>query len=775
MHTYTIHINGLVQGVGFRPHVYRIAKELKLNGWVNNNCDGVHIQVNAQKQDADFFLDRIIKEAPSHSIITNTSIHLSRDFQYVDFAIQESNNQTAPNVLITPDFAVCEECKKEIESSTNKRHSYPFTTCLKCGPRYSIVKTLPYDRQNTTMQNLHMCLSCEKEYFNVQDRRYYSQTNSCPECAIPMHLFNSGNTCINHDNEEILNTLINGINAGKIIAVKNTGGYLLICDATNEESIQTLRLHKRRPSKPLAVLYPSIQMILQDVVLRPIEIEALESTVAPIVLCKLNHKTKSGIVTNIVAPNLDKLGVMLPSSSLLYILSSKIGKPLIATSGNISGSPIIYKDVDALENLFDIADLVLTYDREIVAPQDDSVIMFTEKEQKIIIRRSRGLAPNYFPNSFENKERILATGGELKSAFALSHHQNLYISQFLGDQSNVESQEAYAHTFKHFQKLFKSLPEVVLTDMHPNYFVSNAGKEIAATLNIPTYSIQHHKAHFASVLAENNLLKQSEHVLGFIWDGTGYGEDGQIWGSELFSYNEGAMSRVAHLKYFPILLGDKMSKEPRLSALSLLSMIGKKELVKKQFSDIEWAYYQTLLEQPANITTSSMGRFLDGIACMLGVNCKSSFEGEAVMQLEALARNSYPHKAYYSFVIHNNIIDWKEFVSELLLDLSSNKEKDFMARKVINALAELVYMLSDQSHCKTLAFSGGVFQNALLVDSIIGLNTSSRKLYFQKQLSPNDEGISLGQMAYYINEKNRLGSMIQSIPISNNKKQLETI
>ena len=421
MHTYTIHISGLVQGVGFRPHVYRIAKELDLKGWVNNSSDGVHILVNADKQNAEYFLERIIKEAPSNAIITHTAIQHTKDQKHIEFTIQESSNDVFPNVLVTPDYAICETCKKEIDTASNKRNKYPFTTCIHCGPRYSIVEKLPYDRCHTTMHKIQMCLSCEHEYYNVEDQRYYSQTNSCPECAIPMHLFNTSNTCIDHNNETILATLIQAINAGKIVAIKNTGGYLLVCDATNENSIQTLRLHKRRPSKPLAVLYPSIQMIQEDVVLRTIEFSALESTVAPIVLCKLNTKSKSGIATNEIAPNLDKLGVMLPSSSLLYILSTQLNKPLIATSGNISGAPIIYKDVDALENLFDIAELVLTYDRDIVVPQDDSVIMFTEKEQQIILRRSRGLAPNYFPTTLKsNKECILATGGELKSAFAFS-------------------------------------------------------------------------------------------------------------------------------------------------------------------------------------------------------------------------------------------------------------------------------------------------------------------------------------------------------------------
>ncbi len=775
MHTYTIHINGLVQGVGFRPHVYRIAKDLNIKGWVNNSCDGVHIQINADKKEAEAFLERIIKEAPLNAIITHTSIQHSKDYKHIDFTIQESSNNVIPNVLVTPDYAICEDCKKEIDTTSNKRHAYPFTTCLQCGPRYSIVESLPYDRHHTTMHGLQMCLSCEQEYYNIQDRRHFSQTNSCPECTIPMHLFNSSNTCINHNNETIINALIQAINKGKIIAVKNTGGYLLVCDATNQEAIQTLRLHKRRPSKPLAVLYPNIEMMGGDIILRPIEVDALLSTVAPIVLCKLNTKPKSGIVINDIAPNLDKLGVMLPSSSLLYILSTQLNKPLIATSGNLSGSPIIYKDVDALENLFDIADLVLTYDRAIVSPQDDSVILFTEKEQQIILRRSRGLAPNYFPVAFEtNNESILATGGELKSAFAFSHQKNLYISQFLGDQTNLESQEAFANTFKHFQKLFKSLPEIVLIDKHPNYFVSNAGKEIANTLNLSTFSIQHHKAHFASVLAEHHLLNQKEKVLGFIWDGTGYGEDGQIWGSELFSYYEGTMNRMAHLKYFPILLGDKMSKEPRLSALSLLSKIDKRDFVKKQFTDIEWNYYQQLLEENELIQTCSMGRFMDAIACIIGINSKSSFEGEAPMQLEALARNSYPHKAYYSFIVKNNIIEWEEFVNELLLDIAANKEKDFIARKVINGLVELIYLLSDQYKCNSLAFSGGVFQNALLVDTIIGLNISQRKLYFHKHVSPNDEGISLGQMAYYVNEKKIFKDFSLLNALSNNEQQLVT-
>lgn len=762
MHTFYIHIKGLVQGVGFRPHVYRVAQAMHLKGWVNNGSSGVHIEINATKEIATSFLNSIIAKAPQNAIITSSQLKETTLKQFVDFNIHSSDNLNIPELLIPPDFSICPNCKTEIDNAKNKRYQYAFTTCLECGPRYSIIENLPYDRAHTSMKKLAMCFSCEQEYHNVEDSRHYSQTNSCPECAIKMHLFNSPNSCLEHKSEIIFPIIEQAIKAGKTVAVKNTGGYLLLCDATNKAAIEALRKKKKRPTKPLAILYPNETMAACDVRIRPEESKELNSIVAPIVLCSVSTKPNSGLQYDLIAPNLDKLGVLLPNSPLLYLISTSINKPLVATSGNISGAPIIYKDVDALENLFEVADLVLTYDREIVAPQDDSVIQFTEQGQKIILRRSRGLAPNYFPNPFEEfNETILATGGELKSTFAFALKNHLYISQFLGDQSHLESQEAYAATFKHFQKLFKTLPTKILVDLHPNYFVSAAGKEIAEKLNVPTVAIQHHKAHFAGVLAENGLMNKQQSILGFIWDGTGYGEDGQIWGSEVFSYKEGYFSRLTHLEYFPILLGDKMSKEPRLSALSLLKQIEQENHVKKLFSAQEWQYYQQVLSQPAGISTSSMGRFLDGVAFVIGLQSKTSFEGEAVMQLEASARNSYPHKAYYSFDITSNTIVWKGFLKELLLDISTYKEQDFIARKVINSLVELVVQLSNKLGVCQLAFSGGVFQNALLVDLLIERMQNIKPLYFQKQVSPNDEGIALGQLAYYLNEKQVLNKSKQ--------------
>jgi len=752
MLTFYIHINGLVQGVGFRPHVCKIAKAMGITGWVKNNTDGVQITINATMQVAEIFLEQVVSTAPPNAIITNTNIRNIEDHEFLDFKIEMSENSNTPNVLIPPDYAICLDCKKEIDNGLDKRYAYAFTSCVACGPRYSIIKNLPYDRQSTTMQHQHMCIDCEKEYNDIENRRHHSEINSCPSCSIPMHLFNSTNTCLSHESSVIIDTITNAILAGDTVAVKNTGGYLLLCDATSEKAIELLRTKKIRPSKPFAVLYPNIEMAMEDVYINSEEKLALESVIAPIVLCKI--KQTDSIATKLIAPLLDKLGVMLPSSALLYIIATKLNRPIIATSANMSGSPIIYKDIDALEYLFEFASLVLIYDREIITPQDDSVLQYTEKGQRIILRRSRGLAPNYFPNNFgENNENLFATGGELKSAFAFTNSKQLYISQFLGDQSNLVSQEAFTQTYAHLLKMFREMPQTILVDAHPNYFVSEMGNSIANNLQIPVIPIQHHKAHFASVLAENNLLSAKQNILGFIWDGTGFGDDKQIWGSELLNYKEGFFSRISHLEYFPVLVGDKMSKEPRLSALSLLKQINEDIIIKEMFTSQEWDYYQKVLKQPATIQTSSMGRFLDGLACLLGIENKTSYEGEAVMQLEAMARSSKPHQSHYDFIIHENSINWQPFLFALIFDINLGRDKSFIARKIFNSLVELIIQISNYNGICQLAFSGGVFQNALLVDTLIERAGRTKTLFFHKNISPNDEGISLGQIAYYLNQK----------------------
>ncbi len=752
-HTFHIHINGIVQGVGFRPYVCKLAAEMGITGYVNNAANGLFIEMNADADQGLNFYHQLIFYPPPNALISSHSFHLAATKQFTGFTIQQSSNHQEPDTLIAPDIAICPTCKNEIISNTDRRSRYAFTTCLNCGPRYSIIEALPYDRENTTMREIPMCNSCLNEYHNISNRRHYSQTNSCPQCAITMHLFNAPDTEYTCGQDQIPNIISDACINGKIVAVKGMGGYLLLCDATNTAVVTRLRKKKNRPAKPFALLYPSLSMASADVIIRDFETAALESNAAPIVLCTIKEKPASSINTSVIAPGLNTIGLMLPCTPLLYLITDLVAKPLIATSGNISGSPVIYEDTDALNNLFEVADIVLTYDRRIVAPQDDSVVRFSDSGEKIILRRSRGMAPNYFPHFFtKTKETVLATGGELKSAFGLQHKNKVYVSQYLGDQETMESQQSYFHTLNHITGLLKAKPEIILTDKHPGYFVSQTGVQLSKkTCSGTFFAIQHHKAHFGAVLAENDLLQSRLPVLGFIWDGTGYGEDEQVWGSESFIYHDNNMTRVAHLDYFPQLLGDKMSREPRLSALSILKEFPAAiTLLEKYFTVTEWQYYSKMIGQDHRLLTSSMGRFLDALACILGICPVSSYEGEAVMRLECLAENckEYINEAY-PLPIENDSLNWRIFVHHFLEDIELHKSKEYIARKIFFSLAASVEQQADYFSVNRLAFSGGVFQNALLVDMIRCRLADRKRCYYHRLLSPNDENIGFGQLAYY--------------------------
>ncbi|GAB2834413.1 carbamoyltransferase HypF [Ferruginibacter profundus] len=764
MHTYHIHIKGIVQGVGFRPYVCRVAEQFHINGFVSNACDGVHIECNALPETVKAFYQQVISDPPANAVITAHHLEEIPVKIFCSFAIRQSIHDTKPDLLLTPDIALCDNCRHELLTAGNKRFQYAFTTCLNCGPRYSITTALPYDREHTTMSNLVMCPSCTAEYNNIQNRRHYSQTNSCKECAVPMHWYSSSKICLSNNADQIQELVIEELKKGRIIAVKGIGGYLLLCDAANETTVHSLRTRKQRPAKPFALLYPNIEMADGDVCLHSFEINALHDKSAPIVLCRMKAVSANGICKEMIAPGLDKIGLMLPCSPLLLLIATAFGKPLIATSGNISGASIIYKDKDALLNLFEVADFVLTYERDIVAPQDDSVIRFTDSGQKIVLRRSRGLAPDYFPNPFAVGEgTLLAMGSELKSAFAIAEQNNLYISQYLGDQGSLEAQLSYKKTLQHFTSLIQAVPQHILIDKHPGYFVSQSGKEMADTKNIPLTAIQHHKAHFGAVLAENNLLQTNVPVAGFIWDGTGYGDDGQIWGGEIFMYEDGEMERVAQLDYFPQLLGDKMSKEPRLSALSLLKNLPHKQaVIEKYFSVQEWKYYQQLVQQHDALLTSSMGRFLDGIASILGICQLNTYEGEAAMKLEVLAASCMEKVSddYYPVLLQKSRLDWSSFLTALINDQEQGKDIAAIAWKVFFSLYKMIEQVISYFKIENVAFGGGVFQNALLVHLLTENISPAIKLYFHRQLSPNDECIGFGQIACFeienTNEKSKL-------------------
>ena len=756
--TYHIHIGGLVQGVGFRPYVYRLAQHMGIHGWVNNTYDGVHIIITAEEDLAEKFYHEITGHPPSNAIITKKKMEEIPACEFSDFHIIHSEHHHQPGIMVTPDFGICPQCRSELNDPGNPRFQYPFITCTHCGPRYSIIRQLPYDREHTTMDPYTMCWRCKEEYHDPKNRRYFSQTNSCAQCGIPMTVHNAEGECICDDYECILTIVNESLQDGKIVAVKGIGGYLLMADAANRMTIATLRERKHRPGKPFAVIYPSLPAAEIDVQMNTLEKDQLSGPAAPIVLCRLKEQNNHSICHDLIAPGLQKIGVMLPYTPLLELITCRFGKPLIATSGNISGSPILYNDDDALEQLTGIADLFLVYERDIVVPQDDSVMQFSPVyHQPIINRRSRGFAPNYYPHPFTLSGSWMAAGAELKSTFALLNGEHCYVSQFLGNQEYFEGQLAYKETLRHLCDMLKFTPDYILSDSHPGYMVSQEAQQMAQEKGIPCISVQHHKAHFAAVLAENGLMETGEPVLGIIWDGTGFGEDGQIWGSECFLYAGNEMQRIAHLEYFPSWLGDKMSREPRISAVAISE---NPEIHKDKFTEAQWQYYRKLLRNKPEAMTSSMGRFLDGISSILGICHHNTYEGEAAMKLEAEAMK-YVDTPTDTYNVRIDLpgreketestplkIGWKMMISEILDDINHQKDRGYIAYKVHCTLARIIRTLAEIHQVRNIAFSGGVFQNALLTDLVIRELGKDHRLYFHRQLSPNDECISFGQIAY---------------------------
>ncbi|HMO32966.1 MAG TPA: carbamoyltransferase HypF [Lacibacter sp.] len=752
MQTWHIHISGLVQGVGFRPHVYRLALRHGLKGTVCNSPDGVHIYATAEERVLKAFYADLLSQPPAHAVITHHEAALTAPRNFPDFSIVASEGQQAPELLLTPDFGLCPACREELFDEKNRRYHYPFTTCTECGPRYSIITALPYDRDCTSMEPFDPCWHCKKEYHDPLHRRYYSQTNSCPDCSIPLHLYNKEGEVICNDPDCILVMVKDALLNGHIVAVKGIGGYLLLCDAANLLAVTSLRERKQRPAKPFAVLFASAEAAAAEVQLSDAEREALQGTVAPIVLCRFREDKAGTVCREQVAPGLDKLGVLLPYAPLLALIADVVQRPLVATSGNVSGAPIIYDDEQALEYLGGIADFVLTHKRGIVVPQDDSVQQFTPaRQQSILLRRSRGLAPNYLPVPFRSRESLFAAGADLKGSFALLQQGHFYISQYLGDQGSYDAQQSWEHTLQHLSRLLQFEPTCCMADLHPGYHSSDAARRYATTHNVPLVLVQHHEAHFAAVLAENDLLHTGERVLGVVWDGTGYGTDNNVWGGEFFLLRNGNMRRYAHLQYFPVLLGDKMAREPRLSALSLChAETATTELLKAKFTPAESNYYHNLLHyQTPTLFTSSMGRLLDAVACLLGLCDVVSYEGQAAMLLETLAARCRETGVQgYPLPVFKNIVQTAPLLQRVMADSRAGVDPALIALRVHHSLAELVEQVAWHAGVQYIAFSGGVLQNALLVDLLQEKLGTRYHLYFHQQLSPNDECIAFGQLAH---------------------------
>lgn len=756
MDSWHIHIQGRVQGVGFRPYVYRLAQEKELNGVVYNSEDGVHIKVLATEVRAKAFYSQILEQPPAKAKITKSSILATERSAYQDFQIIENQEENTATLQLTPDFALCENCRKEVSTTENRRAFYPFITCTECGPRYSIIKKLPFERNFTAMDSFEMCPSCHEEYTSPEDRRYHSQTNSCAACGIKLSLLNGEGREIEHDPRAIVKKVVPLWSQGEIIAIKGIGGYLLTCDASNAKAVHTLRNRKNRPSKPFACMYPNLESIQADFHIASSELQTLTNAVAPIVLLGLK-KNQPQIALNEIAPGLDQIGVMMPYTPLYELLLQEFGKPIVATSGNISSASIVYEDDQVFSELSGIWDYVLTNNREIISSQDDSVMRITpRKKQSILIRRSRGLAPNYFDFNAVSKKTILALGASQKSAFSLLFGGQLYLSQYLGDLAHYESTENFVKTINHYLTLLNCKPEIILVDQHPAYYSTQYGKQLATDWNIKLIEIQHHYAHFAAILSEHDLMDQKSEVLGVIWDGTGYGDDQHIWGGEFLTYQQEEFKRIFHLTYSPHILNDKMVDEPRISALT--HCFKNKEalpFLQEKFTAREWALYHKILAKENPIMTSSIGRLFDAVASLLGLMDVQTYEGEAALKLETIAQryfdtletNDQPH--YISQKSYIEEVPKDEIIAGIIADLKNGLSKEQIAFKFHYSLVKIVEKIVAGTDARKIAFSGGVFQNGLLVDLMLIHLEENFQLYFHEQVSPNDENIALGQLAYY--------------------------
>ena len=750
--TFQITISGQVQGVGFRPFVYGLAHQLHYNGSVCNNGDGVLIHINSDEEKAREFLIEILKNAPEISIIQSHSISEVSFLEYDDFRIVPSQTNNQINIPLTPDFAVCEFCKSEIRDKKNRRFGYAFTTCTNCGPRYSLTTKFPFERVNTTLSAFDMCTTCKTEYADPNDRRFHSQTNSCADCGIKLKLTKADGKTIGASQSEIIKKVSEFIVEGNIVALKNTNGYLLCCDANNKAAIEGLREKKRRQAKPFALLYPSIEHIKKDFELSAIENKALTSSVSPIVI--LNPKnTIAALEKESIAQELHHLGVMLPSSALLVLLMDELKIPIIATSGNIHGSPIISKEAVAVQKLSEVADYFLHHNLDVSFPQDDSVVRFAG-EQQIVLRRSRGLAPNYLSATPSKSKKILAMGAHLKSTFSFVPNAHTYVSPYFGNLDNYDVLERYQKSIVTYEQLFETQSEVILIDAHPQYQSSILGRELAKKNNIKLVPIQHQKAHLASVLGEHEVFESKEKILGVVWDGTGFGEDQAIWGGEFFNYENHKMERLTHFEYVDWIAADNMSKEPRLSLLSMLSD-SERETVKHKFSETEWKIYNKMIESN-RLKTSSIGRLFDAVASLLEIIDKTSYEGEAAMLLENRAR-AYQGDIFVDFLadLEYETIPTKTLIASLQRAKKEGVSVPQIASSFIHSLALVILKIAKQDDYGTVACSGGVFQNSVLVEKLSQLaQKQGIKLKFNRILSSNDENISFGQLCYYQHIKN---------------------
>jgi len=743
-------VEGIVQGVGFRPFVYNEALSLNLKGWINNNSQGVHIDIEGEEEKLNNFIEKLKYKPPLLAKIENIIVEERKTVNYNSFEIKESEINNKKITLISPDMAICEECIQDITNPLNKKYMYPFTSCTNCGPRFSIIKSIPYDRDKTTMKKFNMCEECNREYTDPTNRRFHAQPNACRACG--PHIWIEDSTGTKIEIENVIDWTRQKLKEGKIFAIKGLGGFNLVCDATNEDAVKMLRIRKNRPHKPFSVMSGNIETVKKycDVTLE--EEKILTGCIKPIVIL---DQANGYDLPKCIAPHQKTLGVMLPYTPLHHLLFGNDMEVLIMTSANGNGLPLEYKNESAVEKLGNVADYFLQHNRDIHAPVDDSVVKVIDNEIHMI-RRARGYVPE--PIKKDNIREILACGSNMKNTFCIAKENFIFLSQHNGNLENVETIEYYKNNIEHFKNIFNFAPKYIACDMHPNYTSS----EYAYKSSLPRIEVQHHHAHIVSCLAENNVNRK---VIGIAYDGTGYGTDGKMWGGEFLICDNKEFTRLGHLNYVKMPGGEMSVKEPWRMAVSHVYNAFKSNnrngySTDKQLREILTKLYGNkainliaIIKADINCPeTSSMGRFFDAAASLIGLRDSVTYEGQAAIELEAAASQKSLDFYDYDVVQENGYVVKSEkiimgIIKDKLLDEQDSIISDKFHNTIIKFSKDICKLIRRDVGINEVVLGGGVFQNSYLLKNLTNeLKNEEFVVYTNKLIPANDGGVALGQI-----------------------------
>ncbi|OGN96189.1 MAG: carbamoyltransferase HypF [Chloroflexi bacterium RBG_13_51_36] len=757
----SISVRGIVQGVGFRPFVYGLAVKHNLKGWVYNTSEDVRIEVEGSAEAIKQFERELKTKPPPLAHIEDTTVEYHSPVGYKNFEIRKSQAQTGKYQLVSPDVATCQACLDELLNPEDRRYRYPFTNCTNCGPRFTIIESMPYDRPRTTMRHFQMCPQCQAEYDNPLDRRFHAQPNACPKCGPQIQLVDDRGNVVTKSNP--ITEASEFLKEGKIVAVKGLGGFLLACDATNGTAVKTLRQRKNRPSKPLAIMVATVDEARRHCYVSPEEERLLTSPQSPIVLMKWK---KNSSVSREVAPNLRFLGIMLPYTPLHHTLLRDTGLPLVMTSGNLSEEPIARDNDEALRRLSGIADYFLVHNRDIYSRYDDSVTMI-ERGMPQLVRRARSYAPYPIRLPFETRQ-VLGCGAEEKNTFCLTKDNYAFVSQHIGDMENMETLEHFDNTISLYKRLFHVEPEIVAHDLHPDYLATKYARDLGES-GIRLIPVQHHHAHIASCLADNGLESP---VIGVAFDGTGMGADGSIWGGEFLVADYRGFRRAGHLEYLRLPGGTAAIRRPyRIAIGYIITLLGENALnaviaseakqprlaSSGQITEVEVEIIKRQIERKINSPlNSSMGRLFDAMSALLGIKGEIDYEGQAAVELEMAAHEEdYVHiQENYPYRIAKEegvgVVRLGDMLSAVIEDSHQGVLKGMISVKFHNTVArmtnEMCRLIADATGIEQVALSGGVFQNRLLLRKTVSLLESNGfRVFTHRQVPCNDGGISLGQ------------------------------